>query len=65
MIPGKGLVIPPFIMHTFHTRQPSGVIVLANTLFYYWRGENPLEVRDTYSRETFEKVRENLNQIEN
>jgi len=58
---GRGLVIPPFIVHTFYIEEPSSVLFRANTLFMVNQGKERIAIPDTYSREIFEKLRANFN----
>ena len=47
--PEQGIVIPPFILHTYRAERPSGLLVVCNTLF---NPENP-NTHDSYSKYIF------------
>ncbi len=57
---GKGIIIPPFIMHSLIPKEKSSLIFIANTIFYHNLGSEVIEIRDTYSRETFEKIKRQI-----
>ncbi len=56
LTPGKGLILPPFIMHTLYIEEPASMIVRANTPFVVYQGKEKLLIPDTYPRETFRKL---------
>ncbi len=56
LLPGNGLVVPPFIMHTLNILEPSSMACRANTLFMVRHGGEVIAIPDTYSRKTFEEL---------
>ncbi|MFC1722564.1 WxcM-like domain-containing protein [Nanoarchaeota archaeon] len=54
----SGVMIPPYMLHTYRSREHSGLLVIANTLY---DPDNP-ETHDTYSREEFETLQQEIRQ---
>lgn len=52
LTPGQGIVIDPFIVHTYVAIQPSDLFVLCNTLY---DPQNPIS-HDTFSQEEFREL---------
>ena len=55
---GGGLIIQPFIMHTIYAMEKSATLCRANTIFMVGSEDDKVAIPDTYSRETFNKLKE-------